>query len=193
VFQSPRSTLDVRSLDPSPLDFTLSSHRHSHVLYTGLLFISRFIVSQSLKQDRCLGLTVVGRLVCTSDEVTLTSPPSQSYPPHSHMCTGSLVIVDLVITTNPSYHQTPVCPESTRLNVLCSYVCGTRTGILHLYVRTTLLHHFAFCARVFTILSRTLSLNPTKHGIRAFIFCFFSSSSMVLPTFTSFVNYLTST
>jgi hypothetical protein len=50
-----------------------------------------------------------------------------------------------------------------------TFACGTLTGILLLYDRTTFLHHFAFCVRVFTVLSRTLSLHPTKHGIRPFV------------------------
>ena len=61
----------------------------------------------------------------------------------------------------------------------CTFACGSLTGILHLYARTTLLHRFAFWARAFAILSRTLSLHPIttqKQGIR-FRFLLLSSSS----------------
>ena len=47
-------------------------------------------------------------------------------------------------------------------------------GILHLYARTTLLHRFAFCARVFAILSRTVSLlDKTRNSRFRFLFEFF--------------------
>ena len=41
----------------------------------------------------------------------------------------------------------------------CTFVCGTLTGILHLYTWTTLLHHFTFWTRVFTPFSPTLFLH----------------------------------
>ena len=46
-------------------------------------------------------------------------------------------------------------------------------GILHLFGRTTLLHHFALRTHAFVILSRPLSLSSRhKHWIRAFVFYF---------------------
>ncbi len=40
------------------------------------------------------------------------------------------------------------------------------------------LHHVSFCVRVFDVISLTVSLNPTKHGIRDFVLLLFSSSSL---------------
>ena len=57
----------------------------------------------------------------------------------------------------------------------CTFACGALAGNLHLYARTTLLHRFAFWARAFAILSRTLSVHPIttqKQGIRLSFFTF---------------------
>jgi hypothetical protein len=52
------------------------------------------------------------------------------------------------------------------LDGFCTFACGALVGILHLYARTTLLRRFVFCAHVFVILSRTLSLHDKTRNSR---------------------------
>ncbi len=55
---------------------------------------------------------------------------------------------------------------------LLDFVQRVGPGILHLYARTTLLHSSAFCACIFAMLSRTLSLlDETRNSrFRFFIY-----------------------
>jgi hypothetical protein len=91
------------------------------------------------------------------------------------------VLVGAMDNTPPIYIGVGDISLLFSLDGFCTFTCGDRTGILHLYSRTALLRRFAFCDRVFDILSlRTPdSLSMTKHEMLTFkvSFLILSSSS----------------